>query len=192
MLWAGDITKSSFPGRLLYHVRPLPVLLFVGVAVLSLSSLVACLGAERASDFQVALFDGGEFRLAEEAGRSAVVINFWYPSCPPCRAEMPAFQQAWEQLGGHPVRFVGLFVPQGLDSEQDARDFVQELALSYDFATDRGVRVARDYEIKYFPTTVFIDRSGDVFKREIGTLDKGKITRIVRNMAGSQAGSASR
>jgi hypothetical protein len=90
------------------------------------------------------------------------------------------------------VRFVGLFVPQGLDSEQDARDFVQELELSYDFATDRGARVARDYEIKYFPTTVFIDRSGDVFKREIGTLDKGKITRIVRNMAGSQAGSASR
>ena len=56
-----------------------------------------------------------------------MVLNFWYPSCPPCREEMPAFEAAWQELKDGPVRFLGLYVPQGFDSEQNARDFVDEL-----------------------------------------------------------------
>lgn len=135
-----------------------------------------------AGDFQVELFAGGDFRLADAAGREAVVLNFWFPSCPPCRAEMPEFQRAWEQLQGQPVRFLGVFVPQGLDSEQDARDFVAELGLTYDFATDGGAKVAQSYQIQYFPTTYFIGRDGRVFRVELSTLDAPAITRLVEEM----------
>ncbi len=135
-----------------------------------------------AGDFQLALFDGGEFRLADAAGREAVVLNFWFPSCPPCRAEMPEFQRAWEQLQGQPVRFLGVFVPQGLDTEQDAKDFVAELGLTYDFATDRGAKLAQAYQIQYFPTTYFIGKDGRVFRVELSTLDAPAITRLVGEM----------
>ena len=138
-----------------------------------------------ASDFRVTLFDGTEFQLSEQIGKNAVVLNFWYPSCPPCRDEMPAFQEAWGQVRGEDVRFLGLFVPQGFDSEQDARDFVQDSGLTYDFATDQGAMIALDYRLEYFPKTYFIDKSGRVFAEVISALDADQIAETVRAMAKS-------
>jgi peroxiredoxin len=166
--------------------------LLLALALLAL--LPACGGAaeapglalakvgQPAHDFQVDLFSGGEFRLADAAGREAVVVNFWFPSCPPCRAEMPEFQSAWEQLQGQPVRFLGVFVPQGLDTEQDAKDFVANLGLTYDFATDRGAKVAEAYQLQYFPTTYFIGKNGRIFRVEVSVLNEAAITRLVREM----------
>ena len=141
--------------------------------------------SQQATDFQVTLFDGGSFRLSDHVGKTAVVLNFWYPTCPPCRAEMPAFQRSWQELQGEDVRFLGLFVPQGLDTEQDARDFVGELGLTYDFATDTRAQVAQSYEVLYFPTTVFVDRKGRIYRTEIAALDEQKIIRMVRQMSQS-------
>ena len=134
-------------------------------------------------DFEVTLFDGSPFRLSDEAGHRAVVLNFWFPSCPPCRAEMPGFQTAWERVQDDDIRFVGLFVPQGFDSEQDARDFVNELELTYDFATDIRGEIARAYEIMYYPTSIFIDRSGRIYRTDISTLDAEKLGSIIREMS---------
>lgn len=149
--------------------------------------LVACDGAgqapSQAPDFEVTLFDGSSFRLSEETGRRAVVLNFWFPSCPPCRAEMSGFEQAWQQVQNEEVRFLGLFVPQGFDSEQDAREFVQEMGLTYNFATDRRSEITQVYRLTYFPTTVFIDKSGRIFRTEVSVLDAEKLTRIVREMS---------
>ncbi len=166
--------------RLFYSRRAIGL-----VALLPLLLLIACGrgGGEPATDFQATLFNGDHFRLSEQIGDSVVVLNFWYPSCPPCRAEMPDFESAWRELQGEDVRFLGLFVPQGLDSEQDARDFVNELGLTYDFATDIGGETARAYQLVYFPTTYFIDREGKVFSAEISVLDADKIIQMVREMA---------
>ena len=140
---------------------------------------------QQANDFQVTLFDGGSFRLSEQVGKTAVVLNFWYPTCPPCRAEMPDFERSWQALQGEEVMFLGLFVPQGLDTEGDARDFVDELGLTYDFATDTRARVAQSYEVLYFPTTVFVDRKGRIFRSVIAALDEEKIIGLVREMTQS-------
>ena len=145
--------------------------------------LVSCGSkSQQATDFQVTLFNGDSFRLSDQAGKTAVVLNFWYPTCPPCRAEMPDFQRAWQELQGQDVRFLGLFVPQGLDTEQDARDFVDELGLTYGFATDTRAQVAQSYEVIYFPTTVFVDRKGRIFRTEIAVLNEEKLIRMVRQM----------
>ncbi len=134
-------------------------------------------------DFEVTLFDGSSFRLSDEVGQRAVVLNFWFPSCPPCRAEMPDFQTAWEQVQGDDILFLGLFVPQGFDSERDARDFVAELELTYDFATDARGEIARAYEIMYYPTSIFIDKSGKIYRTDISTLDAEKLVSIIREMS---------
>ena len=158
----------------------------VTVAILTLFTMVllgACggSGGDPAPDFELTRFDGTGFTLSEQVGRN-VVINFWYPTCPPCRAEMPAFQLAWQQLQAEGTRFLGIFVPQGFDSEQDARDFVNSLGLTYAFATDKGARVAQAYRVQYFPLTFFIDKTGRIFKEELSALDEDEIVRIVREM----------
>ncbi len=137
----------------------------------------------RAPDFQLTLFDGSQFRLSDQTGERPVVVNFWDPTCPPCREEMPAFESAWQRLRGQGVVFLGLFVPQGFDSEQDARDFVEELGLTYNFAPDKGARIAERFQVEVFPTTVFIDKSGRIFQKHISVLDEERIASIVREMS---------
>ena len=157
------------------------MLLALGITVLI--SLAACAPGQPAADFALTTFDRDEFRLSEQRG-SVVVINFWYPSCPPCRDEMPAFQEAWEQYQGRNVRFIGLFVPQGFDTEVEARQFVDELGLTFTFATDVRARVAQEYAVVYFPTTYFIDQGGRVHLMEISRMDIDRLTEILDELLG--------
>ena len=160
--------------------RLLPALLLMLTAVAALAA--ACAPRPPASDFTLTTFAGDHFRLSDQRGR-AVVINFWYPSCPPCRDEMPALQQVWEQRQHDDnLRILGLFVPQGLDTEVEARQFVAELGLTFHFATDIRAQIAREYAVQYYPTTYFIDPSGRVHQMEISRLDADRLTAILNTI----------
>ena len=156
-----------------------------GALVLIIASVaaVACAPGQPAADFALTTFDQEQFRLSEQRG-NIVVINFWYPSCPPCRDEMPAFQEAWEQYQGRNVRFIGLFVPQGFDTEVEARQFVDEFGLTFTFATDVRAQVAQQYAVVYFPTTYFIDQAGRVHLMEISRMDIDRLTEILDDLLG--------
>lgn len=158
--------------------------LYLVVASLLLAALVASCGKSRepAPDFEATLFDGSSFQLADQVDEKVVVLNFWYPSCPPCRAEMPEFQEAWQEVQDEEVRFLGLFVPQLLDTEQDARDFVDGLGLTYDFATDVRAETAIAYQVEFFPVTYFIDKDGQIARTHISVLRADDIVQIVREM----------
>ena len=161
---------------------PIAVIFFILAGVIV---LVACGSSGRtARDFEVAQFDGNTFRMSEEAYDNAVVVNFWYPSCPPCREEMPAIESAWQELKDLPVRVLSLYVPQGFDSEQDAQNFVGELGLTFDFATDRLGRIAEAYEVEYFPTTFFIDMEGEIVATHISIMQKDEVVRQVKAIIG--------
>jgi peroxiredoxin len=150
--------------------------------------LVACgSSGERARDFEVVQFNGDTFRLSQEAESQVVVVNFWYPSCPPCREEMPAIEAAWQQLKDEPVRILGLFVPQGFDSEEGARDFVNELGLTFSFATDRLARIAEAYDFNAFPKTYYIDMDRNIVATNLGILETDEIVRQVRALTGDPA-----
>ena len=92
---------------------------------------------------------------------------------------MPEFQEAWNELEGQPVRFLGLFVPRGFDNEATAREFVTELGLTFDFATDHRETIASAYGIEFYPTTWFIDRNGRVAKTFVSAMHSEQITSIV-------------
>ena len=161
---------------------PIAVIFFILAGVIV---FVACGSSGRtARDFEVAQFDGNTFRMSEETYDNAVVVNFWYPSCPPCREEMPAIESAWQDLKDLPVRVLSLYVPQGFDSEQDAQNFVGELGLTFDFATDRLGRIAEAYEVEYFPTTFFIDMEGEIVATHISIMQKDEVVRQVKAIIG--------
>ena len=170
--------------NLLHRLNWKPI--FLPALLLVLAAGAACGGAKEplpmAADFQVTLFDGSGFRLSDQIGKNAVVLNFWYPSCPPCREEMPVFQEAWQRVQDGDVLFLGVFVPQGFDSEQDTRDFIQEIGSTYHFATDKMARIALQYRLEYFPKTYFIDKSGRIFNEMIRALDADEIVDMVHAM----------
>ena len=138
-----------------------------------------CGSPARAPDFSLNTFSGEEFRLSKLNNGESLVINFWYPSCPPCRNEMPHFQAVWEGLDGQNIRFLGLFVPKGFDTEREAKEFVDELGLTFDFATDKGAEVAQEYGVEYFPNTFFINEDGRIVHQEIRNLDERDLVSII-------------
>ena len=168
--------------------RYLRTSLVIVAALAGLILLVACgASGERARDFEVVQFNGETFRLSQEAESQVVVLNFWYPSCPPCREEMPAIEAAWQELKDEPVRILGMYVPQGFDSEQDAQDFVNELGLTFSFATDRLARIAEAYDFNAFPKTYYIDMDRNIVATNLGILETEEIVQQVRALIGDPA-----
>ena len=59
----------------------------------------------------------------------------------------------------------------GLGSQQDAKDLLEELGVTYPtgFTTEGGV--ISDYKVLGMPTTVFIDAQGKIFNKWTGALN---------------------
>ena len=114
-----------------------------------------------------------------------MVLNFWFPSCPPCVAEMPDFETAYQEFKGDGVEFIGVQLV-GLDSVDDGQEFVNKLGVNYslgpDKIGDKMGEIVMEYMISGFPTTVLIDRDGNIHRRWSGALDLEKLQELIREI----------
>lgn len=131
------------------------------------SSLLPKVG-DPAPDFVTVLSDGGVVRLSDYRGQP-VWLNFWGSWCPPCRAEMPDMQAAYEHL--QPRGLVMLAV--GLDEPPSATfDYAARNGATYLIATDPDRQTTGEgYPIANFPTHILIDREGIVRDVVLAELD---------------------
>ena len=153
-------------------------------------AITACADLEKAPDFDLVLFGNDDHQAGETISLSQfegkpVVLNFWFPSCPPCVAEMPDFETAYQKFKNDGVEFIGVQLV-GLDSVEDGQKFVNKIGVNYNLGPDRQGDVmggiVMDYGISGFPTTVFIDRDGVIRKRWSGALDLEKLEELIREI----------
>ncbi len=145
---------------------------------------------DKAPDFELVLFGNEDHEAGETISLSdfhgkPVVLNFWFPSCPPCVAEMPDFEAAYQEFKEDGVEFIGVQLV-GLDSVEDGQKFVNKLGVNYSLGPDKiGDKmgdIVMEYKISGFPTTVFIDRDGNVHRRWSGALDLEKLQELIREI----------
>lgn len=109
--------------------------------------------------------DGKHIALNEFQGKPTVV-NLWASWCPPCRREMPAFEQA---QNAHPeVNFV--FLNQG-ESAALVQEFLDtnELKLHHVLLDSKG-QVGGQFSRGMLPTTIFFDAQGRLVDIRLGEL----------------------
>ena len=141
---------------------------------------------DAAPDFEIALFEnenhskGEVFRLSEVQGRP-VVVNFWFPSCPPCVAEMPDIDAAFKAHKSDGVEFVGVQLV-GLDTAADGQAFVDEIGVTYALGADETGDIIRDYKVTGFPATVFIDKDQNIVRKWTGFLNAEKIEELIQEI----------
>ena len=115
-------------------------------------------GKEPAPDFTLPTRDGGTVSLQELRGQ-VVMINFWASWCGPCRQEFPVLDEMYRKYRPMGFTLVGINV----ESETaDAERFLAKTPISFPIAWDRANDVSGDYGVSAMPTTLIVDRKGNV------------------------------
>jgi len=139
--------------------RSLAGLLLVGfVALAPVIDADAAEMNKAATDFTLKSLGGNNLKLSEMAG-NVVLINFWASWCGPCREEMPllnALHNKYEPLG---------FTVLGVNVEEDsanAEGFLKNFPVDFPILLDNTNKVSKQYKVIAMPTTVVVDRDGNM------------------------------
>ena len=123
-----------------------------------------------APDFTVQDSSDGVWSLSDFRGEKPVVLNFWSSTCPPCMAEMPLFQSAWEEYGDQ-VEFMIVNLTDGYnDTFEAAMKVVTENEYMFPVYFDVASEGAVAYSIRSIPMTFFIDVRGVIVSEHLGML----------------------
>jgi thiol-disulfide isomerase/thioredoxin len=108
--------------------------------------------------------EGAPFDLAGLRGRP-VIVNFWGPSCVPCRDEFPLFLAKLEEHAPDGLTIVGVLM---FDPPAPALDFVRELGATWQTVDDPEGRIRGAYRAVARPQSYFIDGDGILRAIQVG------------------------
>ena len=148
------------------------ILLSLFILVVSLPSIAQQAGKgltqlpdrPQAPDFVLADLDGNQYRLSDYRGQ-VVIINFWATWCPPCRAEMPSMQRAWQQLEQESILMLGINVGE---DEDTIFQFTANYPVEFPLLMDQDSRVINQWPVRGLPTTFVMSPEGKITYRAIG------------------------
>lgn len=143
-------------GRML---RSLQGLLLAGLlCATGINVAVAAAVSGPAPNFTLKSLNGKNLKLSEMRG-NVVLINFWASWCGPCREEMPllnALHGKYQPLG---FTVLGVNVEE---QEKNARGFLQNFPVDFPVLLDNQNQVSKLYDVIAMPTTVVVDRDGNM------------------------------
>jgi peroxiredoxin len=136
--------------------RCLKAALLCGVLAASVS--LAGDGGGAAPDFSLPARSGKAVALKELRGQ-VVMINFWATWCGPCRQEMPLLEQMHKKYRGMGFTLLGVNVEP---DSSGAEGWLKQTPVSFPILFDRENRVSKLYNVSGMPSSVLIDRKGNV------------------------------
>src|SRR5215510_3291318 len=89
---------------------------------------------------------------------NVVVLEFWATWCAPCIAAMPHLNALSDDFKDKPIRFIAITD----ENESIVAPFLRRRALKTWVGLDANRSTMKSYSVRVFPTTVVIDRDGNV------------------------------
>jgi peroxiredoxin len=126
-------------------------------SALAVSSLVGA-SATIAPSFTLPSRAGDSVSLEQLKGQ-VVMLNFWASWCGPCRQEMPLLDQMHKRYSALGFTLLGVNVEA---NTADAERWLGETPVSFPVLFDKDSKVSKLYDVSAMPSTVFIDRKGNV------------------------------
>ncbi len=139
--------------------------------------------------FEGDTLDGGHFDTDEHQGE-VLVINGWGSWCPPCPKEAPVLQRLSEETRDRDVQFIGLNIRGNNDA---AIAFERNFGITYPSITtaDSGppLLALRSFLPQgAVPSTVIVDRDGEVAARVVGKTTYVTLRDLVRDVLAEDQG----
>lgn len=124
--------------------------------------------------------EGRPQAMQQWLGKVVVVVNFWAPWCPPCRAEIPGFIRLQERLGPQGLQMVGI----ALDELDKVQAFADETGINYPTLLGglEGVEMGRaaGNRLGGLPYSVVFDRNGQAVATLVGEVREKRLEAIVK------------
>jgi peroxiredoxin/outer membrane lipoprotein-sorting protein len=129
---------------------------------------------EKGPEFSLRTFDDRTISLSTvQRGKKAILINFWYLACPPCREEFPIFEQLYGALKDKGLAIVAV---NHNDSAKEVAEYVKKTGLTFTIAMgdDGESSVFIKYSVNStFPATYLLDEQGQIVYRAAGIDEAG-------------------
>jgi len=126
--------------------------------VLIATTVSAGIAQAPAPDFTLKSDSGENLKLSELRGE-VVLINFWASWCGPCRQEMPILSQLHDKYKAMGFTVLGVNVEE---NSSDARKLLKDLPVSFPVLFDNDSTVSKQYDVLAMPSTVLVDRNGNI------------------------------
>lgn len=118
----------------------------------------------KAKDFTVYDENLKEVKLSDYIG-TPVVLNFWASWCPPCKAEMPGFNEMSKKYGKEKIAILMINLTDGeKETVSKAKQYLESNKYDMKVLYDSKLDAANKYNINSIPRTIFIDKDGYIFK----------------------------
>jgi cytochrome c biogenesis protein CcmG/thiol:disulfide interchange protein DsbE len=157
-----------------------PIAVLVGIAALTTVAIVAFVAVTRSNgpaspniavgqpvpNITGTTLDGSTVDLAALRGHP-VVINFWGPTCVPCREETPLLAQKVAEHQKDGLVVLGVLTD---DPIEPARAFASQYGGTWQTVIDPGGAIKRAYRVIGRPQSFFVDRDGVLRSIQIGAV----------------------
>lgn len=131
-----------------------------------------------APDFTVYDLEGNPVKLSDMEGKP-VVVNFWASWCPPCKAEMPDFEDMYKKYGDRVV-FMMVNMTDGMqETREQGLKHIQDNGYTFPVYFDLDMDAAYTYYVTTLPQTFFITADGDLYTYAPAILDAATLEKAI-------------
>ncbi len=111
-----------------------------------------------------------------------MVVNFWGPSCIPCRDEFPLFKTELLQHAADGLAIVGVLMD---DPEAPARTFIAAYGATWPTVDDPSGAIKAAYRAVARPQSYFIDATGVLRQIQVGEVTAADFATLYASIAPS-------
>lgn len=158
--------------------------LAVGLVVLAIGATAALTyfagRVDMAPDATFTRMDGSTARISQFQGK-VVLVNFWATTCTVCVKEMPQLVATHQKFSAR--GYETLAVAMSYDPPASVVNFTESRRLPFTVVIDNTGSLARSFgNVKLTPTTVLINKHGEIVKRFIGEPDFAALDQLIDSL----------
>lgn len=134
----------------------------------------------RAPQVEYTRLDGSRAQLSKLQGK-VVLVNFWATSCASCVKEMPELAATHHKFQAR--GYETLAVAMSYDTPDYVANFARSRQLPFQVTIDRSGQIARSFgDVQLTPTSVLINKRGEIVKRYVGQPDFAALHQLVEKL----------
>ncbi len=128
------------------------------MAIVAASASFAGDAGGPAPGFTLSELDGSQGALAQYKGQ-VVMVNFWATWCGPCQQEMPLLDQMYKKYKPAGFTLIGVNVDK---AQPPVKELLARKPVSFPVMLDPANQVSKAYHVDEMPSSVIIDRKGEI------------------------------